>query len=291
MGINRYVNPIIPYVRLARVDHGLMAVLAALAAYLYVSQTYSLATILALAVATLSSEIYLFATNDIFNLEEDKVNRPNAPLIRGEVSVRAAWLMALSSLVVGLLLTVFLGFECLAIYLLANSLGTAYNVKLKRVPLVGNSLVAITTSLTFPFGAAAGGSPFDAVVMSMFLVSLLANLGREVAKCVRDLEGDLRAGFKTVAHLLGVRGASSLSIALVISAIAASTLILAYSNSMILRASVILTDALLAYEAVRYFTRLDAEVFRVGSLRAFSITLVGFLLCGILNHNVMGTSD
>lgn len=259
----------------------MLAALASTASYAVAGGRDPLAMAL-LAASTFLAEAGLFAHNDLANLEEDRVNRPDAPLVRGEVSVDAARHVAYGSLAFGAALAAILGLAPLAIYATAATFGVLYNSRLKRVPVVGNLVVAFLTSMTYVYGMAAAGAA-SAVLYLLFASSLVANLSREFVKTAMDYEGDLKAGITTLAVRIGpVRTA-----ALGAWATAASTALglwLVYASLSaglyLLAAGAAATSAMLLYLSIEA-ARGRWRRFRNGTLAAFGATLVALVAEGL----------
>lgn len=191
------------FIKLSRIEHGVLTSLIVVASYIIAGGRSAIAMAL-LFLASLLTEIFLFATNDIFNVEEDRVNRPDAPIVSGEVSIREAWALSLLSVVIAVLLNVlgiamrYLMDWSIVILALAIFLGFFYNYGLKRVIIVNNVLVAITSSLTFLYGLYAVSSipPTLNLPYLLFIVSFLATMGRELVKGALDVAGDARLVLK-----------------------------------------------------------------------------------------------
>ncbi|BAN89595.1 geranylgeranylglycerol-phosphate geranylgeranyltransferase [Aeropyrum camini] len=145
-------------------------------------------------------------TNDLIDLEIDKVNAPNRPLPAGRISRSEAALLSVLLAATGLILAAYVDFITLAFYLAGLILSLMYNRFLKRTGLPGNIVVAALVSAPFIYASLeAGGVKGPMLVFSAMV--FLAVLGREVAKGVPDVEGDRAAGVKTVAVSLGERAA------------------------------------------------------------------------------------
>ena len=135
--------------RLARIEHGLIAAFATAVGYAVGAGGWFSVEKTPLAVAaivTIAVEVGLFVFNDVFNLEEDRVNAPERPLVKGEISVKEAVAVGAISLALGGVLAGTLGPLALAIVLLAISTGMAYNIRMKKSGLPGNVIVALDTA-------------------------------------------------------------------------------------------------------------------------------------------------
>jgi len=263
--------------KLIRGEHGVLAALASSASYL-VAGGRDFFTLALLAASTFLAEAGLFAHNDLANLEEDRINRPHAPLVRGEVSAAAARALAYGSLLAGAALAAFIGPIPLVIYLIAAVFGVIYNARWKRVPVVGNFTVAFLTSMTYLYGmAAAGGASL--LLLLLFASSLVANLGREFVKTAMDYEGDMKAGVRTLAVCVGPGKAAALG-AWITAASTAFGFWLAYAalsgGFYLLALGAAATSIALIYFAVLALRGLWQK-YRNGTLLAFGVTLVALV--------------
>lgn len=263
--------------RLVRGEHGVLAALASTASYMVAGGGSPHAALL-LALSTFLAEAGLFAHNDLANIEEDRINRPDAPLVAGAVSVNTAKTVAYSSLVAGGLLAAPLGPAPLAVYLAVVTAGVLYNTRLKKVPLAGNLTVAFLTSATYLYGMAAAGAT-SPILTLLFASSLAANLGRELVKVAIDHEGDLNAGVKTVAVLLGPQKAARLGAYTTLASLAPG-LALAYLTYVerlyALAAGVLATCTALGYLSLRALGGAWLE-YKNGTLLAFAATLAALV--------------
>jgi geranylgeranylglycerol-phosphate geranylgeranyltransferase len=140
--------------------------------------------------------------NDYFDYDIDIINRPDRVLPRGALSKRHALLFAIllfstSSLFIGLTNPL-----CISIGYPALILIAVYSWKLKRLPFIGNFVVALLTSLTLIYGGAAAG---NIVLVTMLAVcAFFANLSREIVKDIEDIKGDQRLNSKTFPIIYGI---------------------------------------------------------------------------------------
>ena len=128
------------------------------------------------------------AHNDVCDLEVDRVNRPDRPLPRGEVSPSAAVVFAFLLAAGGIIIGACLGIVPLVITAAAAVMLFVYNVRLKMTILRGNITVSLLTALTFILGAVLAGKPEGGLVPAVF--SLLFHFSRELVKDMEDFAGD-----------------------------------------------------------------------------------------------------
>jgi geranylgeranylglycerol-phosphate geranylgeranyltransferase len=145
--------------------------------------------------------------NDLLDLEGDRTNHPDRPLVTGEVSVDTARGMVVGLFFVGLFAAVpVVAAQPLVGLLFAVAVLAllAYEFLLKARGFVGNLVVALLTALVFLYGGAAAG---DAAVLLPFAgMAFLATLSREVIKDMEDVRGDVGRWTLPMTHGLPYSG-------------------------------------------------------------------------------------
>ena len=182
------------------------------------------------------------ALNDIFDLEIDKVNRPDRPLPSGAISVRSAKVATSLMMVTSFLCMVLAWFTVdsmgnefsewapslvvwvVALFLLANY-EFPNSLRLKDRGLPGNIAISISVGLVAVFGAAGVLQPYNHRAWSLFLVGTFYNTSREVVKDIEDMEGD--EGRNTLAMRVGADSART--VAWVLSLIAFAAVIMPFA--------------------------------------------------------------
>ncbi|HDM23939.1 hypothetical protein DRO02_00600 [archaeon] len=142
--------------------------------------------------------------NDIFDIEVDAVNAPDRPLVSGVVSVRAAYILSVFLIVLGLAFSVLEGVFAFVIAVVFALIAMIYNGKLKVYGVYGNILVALCVVAPFLYGMAIAES-IDLVVVAFSIMAFLVNVAREIIKDTMDIKGDLRRGVKTLPMKIGVK--------------------------------------------------------------------------------------
>ena len=158
--------------------------------------------------------------NDVYDVEIDRVNKPWRALASGRLkrATAATWAALLGC--AALALTVPLGSVPLLIMGASLIAMYIYSAWFKRVPLLGNLLVAVLTGMAFVFGAAAFDNPSAGLLPAGF--ALLFNLAREVLKDVEDMRGDLAGDVQTYPLRAGETAALRLVSAVIVLLIAAT---------------------------------------------------------------------
>ena len=168
------------------------------------------------------------ALNDILDVEIDKLNQPNRPLPRGDISLNNAKFLTAILMCFSLFCLVYAGYISssiedgfenwapsiliwlLAIFLLTNYESSSnYSLKLKDRGLPGNFAISLSVGMVILFGAAGVFEPTEPRVLSLFFIGLSFNLAREIVKDIEDMEGD--EGRNTLAMRIGVEKARVLA--------------------------------------------------------------------------------
>lgn len=163
--------------------------------------------------------------NDIVDLEVDRVNAPWRPLPSGRLSVGCARLCIAILTLAGLASSLAIGPLAALLALLALGLALAYNHWGKRTGLPGNAMVAFIVAFPILFGSIVSLGGLNPAGLVYAGIVFLAALGREVAKGIVDVEGDRRAGVRTVAVVRGPRAAARLAVGFYTAAVALSLVV------------------------------------------------------------------
>jgi geranylgeranylglycerol-phosphate geranylgeranyltransferase len=187
--------------------------------------------------------------NDYYDIEIDRINKPQRPLARSAISPEWAFLQWLLLSLVGISLNLFLPF--LAFWIAAGAVVVLflYSARLKKTLLWGNLTVAVMTAMALVYGAVVAGDPGQSVVPALF--AFLINFGREVVKDVEDLPGDLGGNARTFPARFGVKKSLLLATAILLLLLAATFIV--YGQGMYGRLYLILVsvvDAAVLYSIV-----------------------------------------
>lgn len=145
-------------------------------------------SVLVLSVAAIALTAVANTTNDLADIEIDRVAHPERPLPSGAISVRAAAWLATVCAIAALLLTVLVDVRLGVLTVGVVAIMWTYSARLKRHGIPGNVAVAILGSLPFLYGAWA----VNEVEKGALLVGVATPLhfAREVAKDLDDAPAD-----------------------------------------------------------------------------------------------------
>ena len=161
--------------------------------------------------------------NDVLDVDGDRTNHPDRPLVTGAISVGGARAATIGLFAAGVALGIPIALvHPLDAVVLALAVGSllGYELRLKNAGFAGNLLVALLTGLVFLYGGGAVGVP--TVVAPFAAMAFLATLSREVIKDMEDVAGDV--GRTTLPRTRGIPVASGVARAAVVAAVALSVL-------------------------------------------------------------------
>jgi geranylgeranylglycerol-phosphate geranylgeranyltransferase len=285
-------NRIGAFLRLVRVEHSIMLIIAVLAAELIVG---GLPTpgILALSLITPAFiSAGAFAINDYYDVDSDLFNkRHDRPLVSGVIGRRTAKNVAIACFVIGILASVPLGAAVLFVALVFAMLSFLYSYWLKDTFLLGNAYIAFSMAIPFIYGSVVVSGGVPVVIVLIAFVVFLSGLGREIHGMVRDRAGD-KSGRKThnIVEKIGVKDSLSFAFIFYFEAIAISIYLFLYyfpfKFNLVYLILTTVANLLLFYVAVVAMMRPgDARFIRASrniSLAAMTIALFGYLLSSLL---------
>jgi geranylgeranylglycerol-phosphate geranylgeranyltransferase len=151
--------------------------------------------------------------NDYFDVETDRINRPERLIPSGRVSKKQALLISISLFILGNALLTILDFNLLKFGLTTTFLLLIYTPILKKRPLIGNITVSFLLSLTIIVGAVASAA-FLNLKNSILPASMIffLSLPREIIKDGEDFVGDRKAGLRTFPVVFGIRRTRNLAV-------------------------------------------------------------------------------
>lgn len=148
------------------------------------------------------------AVNDYFDLDIDRINRPNRPIPSGVVTSFEALVFSALFFVLGVACGFLINRATFCTAAVFSLLLILYSAKFKRMVLVGNMVVSLATAFAFIYGGFAVGSVRQAIFPAVF--AFLMHFGREIIKDMEDLEGDRRNGAFTLPVRHGLKPAQAL---------------------------------------------------------------------------------
>ncbi len=156
--------------------------------------------------------------NDIYDIEIDKINRPDRPIPSGAVSLKQAKILFILTFGIGVMISIihYLIFDLsglnviLAIFF--GLIGWLYAAWGKKQGFIGNIIVGISFSIGLIYGAVLNSLTIPPYIYYFFLTAFFLLLSREIVKGCEDIEGDKEEGVKTLAIKLGTKKAIRFSL-------------------------------------------------------------------------------
>lgn len=153
-------------------------------------------------VLMISGEI---ALNDCCDIEKDRISKPHRPLISGSIGIREAYAFTICMLAfaAGIGLWVYresLARECVFVTVMA--ILAVYNLRFPFIPAIKAFITAFCTVLSLAFVFTF--SIYEVKYIPFLAAAFFFIVGREFLMDIRDIEGDGRNGYKTLAILWGV---------------------------------------------------------------------------------------
>jgi geranylgeranylglycerol-phosphate geranylgeranyltransferase len=147
--------------------------------------------------------------NDIRDLEIDRIAHPARILASSRLSVSIARRIGMALNGLGAILSFGAGVPAAVAVWVMIGLLFAYNNYLRRVPLLGNVVVALLAGSVFMIGGVVIGPPVvfelpGPIIPALF--AFLVHLMREIVKDAQDMEADRKHGLRTLPMVIGVRG-------------------------------------------------------------------------------------
>lgn len=146
-----------------------------------------------------------YVINDILDIEEDIINKPEKRIIAKHISIRSGFvfyiILLLGSLVFGFLTGLSMGLVCVLISVLLYF----YSFDLKGTTLWGNLLVSLMNGVVVFFSAQGVDEKFNGYFAEYAFLAFLITMAREVVKDVEDMEGDKTREYETFPLVYGPR--------------------------------------------------------------------------------------
>ena len=280
--------------QLMRLEHGFMIAIAILVGSLIANKSFPVFEKLLLAFFTaLFLEASTFALNDYYDLEIDKKNkRSDRPLVRGDLSPKSALYLFSVFFPLGIICSYFVNLTCFILALITAIFALFYDIKLKKIKLLGNFFIAYTMAIPFVFGGAAVLKEntfiinISPAIFIITLIAFLAGSGREIMKDVMDFKGDKEKGVNSFPKYIGIRKSNIISALFFILAIILSFFPFLindfdfYYRNYYYLLLIFITDVILLVISINLIFRkkINMKFYRKFTLIALFVGLLAFLI-------------
>ncbi len=278
--------------RLTRIEHSIMLVIAVIAAEL-ISGYIPTTLVLALSIITpIFVSMGSFAINDYFDVDADKANkRMDRPIVNGSMKRGDALKIAILCFIIGVAASIFINPIALVIALAFAILAILYSYKLKDMLLIGNLYIAFSMVIPFIYGNYVVSTKLATDIILIGIVIFLAGLAREIHGMIRDYQGDSKARkSKNLLYHIGAAKSAQLAFILYVEAIFVSVYMFFFSPpfafNLVYIVPIAITDILLAYIAIEYLMQKKSRDFyklsRNLSLGMMALSLLAFLFAALV---------
>ncbi|MEM3839337.1 MAG: UbiA family prenyltransferase [Candidatus Micrarchaeaceae archaeon] len=279
------IKKIAAILRLTRIEHSLMLVVAVIAAELASGGIPKLPIFALSLVTPIFISMAAFAINDYFDVEVDKANNEKRPLVTGQLTKCEAMAITYACLLAGIAASFLVNEYSFVIAIAFGGLSMAYSYRLKEMLFWGNAYIAFSMAIPFIYGSYVVQSSPSKVILLISAMIFLSGLAREIHGTIRDLKGDTKVrNVRSFAKVIGVMPSAILALVLYAAAIAISISLFYAERPFLLNitylALIAITDIMLAYLGILYLYKKSAAFYKFSrnlSLAAMALALVTIL--------------
>ncbi len=158
--------------------------------------------------------------NDIYDVETDFVNKPDKLIVGKSISEKTAYNLFIALNVIGVGLGYYLSQSVgksafFSIFVIISALLYVYASYLKQTLLIGNIIISLLVALSLVVVGIFELLPvittenrqtlftFFKIILDYALFAFAINLIREIAKDIEDIDGDYKAGMRTLPIVIG----------------------------------------------------------------------------------------
>lgn len=176
----------------------------------YFSQTEDILVFPLFIIALICAAVFAIVTNNIADIETDKISNTNRPLVKKTVKKKTYLLAGVLCLGYSLLLSLFANqamFYCIAIISAGYYIYSCKPFRLKRVPFIAKLLIGFNSLVVAVCGfMLAGGSLTDFPAIWAVFIALPLSLAANFID-LKDIAGDSKTGIRTLPVIFGERRA------------------------------------------------------------------------------------
>ncbi len=271
--------------QLLRLEHGLMYGAGVVVGVFIVNRFFNPVYVVYGFLTALFLQSSAFALNDYLDFEIDVLNERNdRPLVRGELTRRTAITLSLVFLPLGLLFSILISFIAFIFAFLIVIIGYLYNIKLKKLGIIGNSYIAFSMAAPFLYGSIIASNSISIPILILSLIAFISGLGREIMKDIEDVFGDRTRSVRSVPVVKGSSFAAKISVSFYIFAVLLSVVpylvVNQYAFDLKYGIPVLLADVIFLYTAAEMLKNFSPEMikrYRKLTLLAMVLGLLGFI--------------
>jgi geranylgeranylglycerol-phosphate geranylgeranyltransferase len=285
------MNKLGAVLKLTRIEHGVMLIIAVVAAELMVSSLPDALTLLFSITAPVFISMASFAINDYFDVEVDRLNKKNRPLVKGHLKTSHALYISAFFFIIGVGLSAMINIYAFTITIIFAALAILYSYRMKELFLLGNIYIAFTMVIPFIFGNYVVSPKLTNGIMLVSAMVFMSGLAREIHGTIRDYKGDIKVrNVRSLPKVLGIGTSALLALVLYIIAIIISAYLFfavaPFMMSPIYGIIITVSDLMLLYVAVGYVVQKSQKFYektRNVSLISMGLALVAIVLSALIH--------
>jgi 4-hydroxybenzoate polyprenyltransferase len=252
-----------------------------------------------------------YIINDIYDIETDRINKPDKRIIDVHLSLSAAWKIYFSMILTGALISFYLAVQrndlfYWFIYPAAVFLLFGYSRWFKGIPYLGNILVSLFCAAVPGIFFLSEASvlkelkirdltsflPLHNLLLAYVLFAFLTNLYREIVKDLQDETGDKLANIQTAAVYFGKKNTKIM--ALFTALITSMVITFSFSQSIfsnipyLFILQILLIQTPLSISIIKIIQAKDDKAFRNVGLWIKLIMINGLILITYITINPYG---
>jgi 4-hydroxybenzoate polyprenyltransferase len=252
-----------------------------------------------------------YIINDIYDIETDRINKPDKRIIDVHLSLSAAWKIYFSMILTGALISFYLAVQrndlfYWFIYPVAVFLLFGYSRWFKGIPYLGNILVSLFCAAVPGIFFLSEASvlkelkirdltsflPLHTLLLSYVKFAFLTNLYREIVKDLQDETGDKLANIQTAAVYFGKKNTKIM--ALFTALITSMVITFSFSQSIfsnipyLFILQILLIQTPLSISIIKIIQAKDDKAFRNVGLWIKLIMINGLILITYITINPYG---
>lgn len=190
----------------------IIAVMTATAAFAFIARGGwpGGADLLMLLMAMLGGQLAVGATNELVDVELDRVAKPSKPLVSGLATERGARMMIVAGLALMVLGSLRFSLAAFALCSLGTGLGVAYSLWFKRSAWSWIPYILAVPLIPIWVWTALESVPM--ALVALYPIAIPALVAVQIAQSLPDIEGDATVGVRTLAVALGEQNARAMMV-------------------------------------------------------------------------------
>lgn len=156
--------------------------------------------------------------NDILDLELDRIEKPERPLPREDITLKQAWFVFGIETIIAFFLGFMLSIPAFLLTVFVALISVLYSFRLKNYLLFKNTLTAFGVASAFLVGVLSTNQEIPLAVIFFFLQIFITVVAFEIHKDIADTEGDADRGKVTIPTRFGKQFAAFIALTLYIGA-------------------------------------------------------------------------